>query len=438
LIHLGGGLVVAATAVVIGVVSSFLSLHRRVRPARVGSLARISGISSNPAVVVGINLAVNPGARSATVPVRSAVAGTALTIGAVVATVTFAGGLNDLVSEPERYGRDWDLVVDGEFALAPVAKILEELGEDRSVAAIAGGRYGEVTIDGMRVPTVGLTDLVGTTFPALIEGRSPTRSDLERSIGDAVTVDTGAGPQEMTVVATAAFPRINHGSFSTLGLGVGAMARAEAFPARSIEEENELPPELDAADFVGPDETGFEFVTIRLRQTASAADRTRIVATATRIGKPSLQLIRTNQRPIAIDNYAAVRSTPAVLAALLGLMAAATLAHLVVSVVRRRRRDLALWVALGMGRAQVFCAVVIQAVLVAGISMLVGLPLGLAVGRLSWAGFASDLGVVDTLRLPIATVGLLVPGVLVVAMAVALVPAILAARSPSALVLRSE
>lgn len=334
-------------------------------------------------------------------------------------------------------------MVDGEFALAPVARILEELGEDRSVAAIAGGRYGEVTIDEMRVPTVGLTDLVGTTFPALIEGRSPNRSDeivvgkrsladLERSIGDTVTVDTGAGPQEMTVVGTAAFPRINHGSFSTLGLVVGAMARAEAFPARSIEEksieeenieeENEVPPELDPADFVGPDETGFEFVTVRLRQSASAADRTRIVAVATRIGKPSLQLIRTDQRPIAIDNYAAVRSTPADLAALLGLMAAATLAHLVASVVRRRRRDLALCVALGMGRAQISWAVVIQAVLVAGISMLVGLPLGVAAGRLSWAGFASDLGVVDSLRLPIATVGLVVPGVLVVAMAVALVP----------------
>jgi len=40
------------------------------------------------------------------------------------------------------------------------------------VEAIGGGRYGEVTIDDQRVPTIGLTDLVGTTFPAIIDGRS--------------------------------------------------------------------------------------------------------------------------------------------------------------------------------------------------------------------------------------------------------------------------
>ena len=39
------------------------------------------------------------------------------------------------------------------------------------------------------------------------------------------------------------------------------------------------------------------------------------------------QQLRTEHRPTAIDNYAAVRSTPAVLAGLLGLVAAATLAH---------------------------------------------------------------------------------------------------------------
>lgn len=72
---------------------------------------------------------------------------------------------------------------------------------------------------------------------------------LQRSIGDTVTVDTGSGPVQMKVVGSAAFPGINHGSFSTLGLGVGAMARAEAFPSRSIEEESEVPPEVDTADF---------------------------------------------------------------------------------------------------------------------------------------------------------------------------------------------
>lgn len=45
-----------------------------------------------------------------------------------------------------------------------------------------------------------------------------------------------ASSPRMTVVGTAAFPHINHGSFSTLGLGIGAMACADAFPPRNVEE----------------------------------------------------------------------------------------------------------------------------------------------------------------------------------------------------------
>jgi ABC-type antimicrobial peptide transport system permease subunit len=82
--------------------------------------------------------------------------------------------------------------------------------------------------------------------------------------------------------------------------------------------------------------------------------------------------------------------------------------------------------------------VVIQAVLVAGVAILVGLPLGLAAGRLAWISFASDLGVVETLRLPFGTVALTVPVAVVVAIIVAAVPAIVAARTRPASVLRSE
>ncbi len=45
-------------------------------------------------------------------------------------------------------------------------------------------------------------------------------------MGDAVTVDTGGGPRPMTIIGLATFPRLNRGSFSTLGLGKGAMTRA--------------------------------------------------------------------------------------------------------------------------------------------------------------------------------------------------------------------
>jgi hypothetical protein len=363
--------------------------------------------------------------------------------------VTCARGLSDLVSVPERYGRDWDLMVDGEFQPAPVAAVLEELGRHPAVAAVAGGVYGEVTIDGKQVPTVGLTDLVGTTFPAIIEGQAPQRADeivlgrrslddLGRSIGDTVSVDLGAGPREMTVSGTAAFPRLNHGSFSPLGLGVGAMTRTAAFPPIEVDLAD-VPPDVDTDDyFVGPDRALFGFATIRLDPESTDADRQDAVDVTTTLAADNQQLLRLEQRPTAIDNYAAVRSTPVVLAVVLGLMAAATLGHLVVSVVRRRRRDLALCAALGMRRRQILGSVVIQALLVAGVALLVGLPLGVAAGRLAWSGFAHDLGVVDTLRLPLGVIVLAVAVVAAGAALVAAAPAVVAANARPAAALRSE
>lgn len=445
--HLGGGIVVVVAALAIGGAAVLtVDLGRRTEPA--GRLTRMTAASSRPAMILGVYLTTHPGSGDRTVPVRSALAGTALCLTAAVSTVTFARGLHDLVSEPARYGRDWDVMIDAGFGVAPAGEVLEELGDDPSVVAIAGGRYGEVTIDGKRVPTVGLSDLVGTTFPAVIDGRTPRRADeivlgkrslhtVGRSVGDRVTVDAGTGPVEMTIVGTAAFPRLNHGSFSTLGLGVGAATRAEAFPPRDPIEEGGVPPGYDLDYFLGPEGAAYEFVTIRLDTDATGEDHRAVVAAASRI-KLHDQGVRTEQRPTAIDNYAAVSSTPAVLAALLGFMAAATLAYVVVSVVRRRRRDLALCAALGMDRRQRSSAVVVQAVIMAGAALVVGLPVGVAGGRLVWTGFASDLGVAGHLRVPLATLALAVPVVIASAVAVALAPAMVASRTPPARVLRSE
>jgi hypothetical protein len=348
---------VVIAPVVVGLVTSLVATRAAPRSAGIGGLARIRSATTTPAVAVGVHLATGSGGGEAAVPVRSAAAGLSLAIAAAVATMTFAGALDDLVSQPERYGRDWDVMIDGEFAPTPVAKVLEELGDHPSVAAVAGGRFGEVTIDETPVPTVGLTDLVGRTFPAVIEGRAPDRQDeivvgkrtlgdLRRSVGDTVTVDAGTSPRDMTIVGVAAFPRINRGSFSTLGLGTGAVVSAGAFPPYDFEDLG-FPPGTDPDDFVGPAGATYEFTTVRVRPDAAAEARREVLATAHRIGNDNLQMVRTEQRPIAIDNYAAVRSTPFVLALLLGSMAAATLAHLALSVVRRRRRDLAVCAALG-------------------------------------------------------------------------------------------
>jgi ABC-type antimicrobial peptide transport system permease subunit len=61
---------------------------------------------------------------------------------------------------------------------------------------------------------------------------------------------------------------------------------------------------------------------------------------------------------------------------------------------RRRRRDLAVLRTLGFQRSQVRTTVACQASTYAVLSLLVGIPLDIAVGRLIWRAIAENLGIV--------------------------------------------
>ena len=89
-----------------------------------------------------------------------------------------------------------------------------------------------------------------------------------------------------------------------------------------------------------------------------------------------------------------------------GLAAAAvlSLALTVLSLVRRRRHELALLKMIGMTRGQVRAVVAWQTTLTLLIAVLVGGPLGVLGGRLAWRAFAGSLGVVPIVEVPLAVV----------------------------------
>jgi ABC-type lipoprotein release transport system permease subunit len=127
-----------------------------------------------------------------------------------------------------------------------------------------------------------------------------------------------------------------------------------------------------------------------------------------------------------------------VIGAGLGLAAAAALAHLLLTSVRRRRRDLAIFKTLGFTRRQVQGAVAWQATTIVAIGVLIGLPVGLALGRFGWNVYAHDLGVASEPILPVAPAALLIPAAIVLANVVAALPAWRAAATRPAVVLRAE
>jgi predicted lysophospholipase L1 biosynthesis ABC-type transport system permease subunit len=91
-----------------------------------------------------------------------------------------------------------------------------------------------------------------------------------------------------------------------------------------------------------------------------------------------------------------------------------------------------------MSRGQIRAVVAWQVSVILIVAAVIGVPLGIAAGRLAWISFANSLGVVPATTTPgpallLGFVALLLGGNLL-----ATVPGTLAARTPPAAVLRTE
>jgi len=122
---------------------------------------------------------------------------------------------------------------------------------------------------------------------------------------------------------------------------------------------------------------------------------------------------------------------------MLAVVGAATLAHLLVVSVARRRREIGLLKVLGFVKWQVAAVVAWQATTMALIGIVIGIPVGVAAGQATWTAFANNLGAVPVAVVPIGIVGALAVGVVVVANLLAIGPALVATRSKPAALLQA-
>ncbi len=434
--------------VVLGAVSVLLA-HRqgphRIRqreriPARTSGVARVASASglSVPAAT-GIRFALEPGGAGDAVPVRSAIVGAVLAVLVLVATVTFGASLNSLISQPRLYGWNWNYALLSGFSGdedLPAHLTENLLARDYYVVASSGVYFSSAAIDGQRdIPIIGANPgavvqppvLSGSDLEAsnqIVLGVS-TMAALHAHVGSTVTVDTGKGHTVRLVVAgTATMPAL-----MGPGMGIGAVVDYQLIPAsvRNAQGNTISGPQAflvrtrngDAPDALGSLQS--------LTSTINAEDSDGPAGGAI----PAL-------RPVEIVTSGSIETIPTVLGASLAAGAVAALGITLVASVRRRRRDLAVMKTLGLSGRQLATVIAWQASVAVTIGALVGVPLGIIVGRSLWDLFATSIHAVPAPDVPVLTLAAITVGAILVANIVAALPGRTAARTPTGLLLRAE
>ena len=408
-------------------------------PAEASRLGAALGRLGSVPGSIGVRMAFEPGHGRTAVPVRSALAGTIVAVTSVVAALVFGASLIHLVSTPRLYGQRWQQELDLGFGGVPGPLLSGILARQPGLASYAIGNYGDITVQGAIVPAIGVSPLRGRNFLSLLAGRPPARPDeialgaqtlrtLHRRIGQRIAVQVNGVTRPMRITGTAVFAAFSRGSFESTDLGSGAALSAPVLSQPERETGCPRP------------RTCYSFALLRYRPgTDLRAAAAQLIRLSTRAGCPPGSCVVVNdQRPDDIRNFSRVRDTPLMLGGVLALLAVGTLAHVLVTAVRRRRRDLAMLKTLGLVRRQVLSVVEWQALSLAGVALLIGVPLGLLAGRWAWALFASSAGLAPAASIPVALVLLIIPVTVALAALIAAWPGRAAARVRPATVLRAE
>jgi predicted lysophospholipase L1 biosynthesis ABC-type transport system permease subunit len=142
--------------------------------------------------------------------------------------------------------------------------------------------------------------------------------------------------------------------------------------------------------------------------------------------------------PPEVSNLVDLGRLPGALQAFLVLVGAVALGHALVLTTRRRARDVGVLRALGFTPRQVGGTVFTMAGTTVVVGLLVGVPLGLGLGRVAWQQTAAAIGLAGDVRVPTTLLLGLVPAAFAGALAVAALPARRAARLSPAAALRAE
>ena len=396
-----------------------------------------------PAAVIGLRYALERGRGRQPVPVGTALLGSVLALAALCATAIFGASLARLISTPALYGAPFQEQFANEgtgTGKVLTGPLLASLRHDPAIARITLETAVEIDVNGHHVRAIALKPVRGPALISKVDGRLP-RGGREIMLGASTMRSVGAQaggvvrvrvPDPVTgtaqtvtfrVTGRASFPP----SFGTGGLGSGAaltaagLARAQC-PAGAIQ----------AACHAKAARGAIYSVLVRSAPGPAGA------AAIAKYTSKYRGFIAQTDRPLDLVNFGVSVNFPLLFGGLLALFGTATMVHLLLVSVARRRTEAGLLKVLGFVRRQVAEVVGWQATAVALVGILAGIPLGIAAGKVAWRVFATNFGVVPVSVVEVGELAVLAASVLVVANFLAVLPALIAARSRPADLLRAE
>jgi hypothetical protein len=402
-------------------------------------VTHLAAAGARPSAVIGVRNALERRGGGASVPVGSALLGMLLAVTALCGTAVFGASLAHLTATPSLYGEPFQLNLNTSGGPADPA-LLKSLEHDRAVTGITADiGSGEFLINHkVLVGALSATAVRGRLLFSTVDGHLPdggnqiglgaaTMRQVGAHVGSVVSV-TLAGPSgrsrsaSFRVVSQVSFPELE----GAVSLGTGALTTNAGIDDALI-----CPPGPGRAACLAKHRGGSGILATVVPGPRGQAAVTHYLTAYSTLAIPSVT-------PTSLINFGEAVNFPLIFGAMLAVFGAATLTHLLVVSVSRRRREIGLLKVLGFVNRQVAAAVAWQATTLAVVGIVVGVPLGVWAGRAIWRAFANNLGAVPVSVVPIWLVGVLAAGVLVSANFIAIGPALVARRSKPATLLRTQ
>lgn len=353
----------------------------------------------SPPVAVGVALALDAAPEGAgatgSVPTRASAFLVGAGLAGLAAVLTFGASLDRLVSSPDRWGFTADIsVIDANDA------IVAALVEDPDVGQLSLLSVNQLHVDGINVHAyavdpIGDSDLGWT----VLDGRRP-RHRGEVMLGRRILDDLGARTGDTIELRDGA-------RLTIVGTGVGPALNGEALGASVLVTAERLS--------ISGETTGFREALVSAVAPGRAAPLIADLAERYEV------MVR--QPPNEVANLDQLGRLPDLLAASLAAIATVALLHSLISTARRRSTFDVLR-ALGFTTRDMVATVLTSGLTIVGLGLVVGIPIGLGVGRLVWWAVADSVAVATDVSIPVPALVVVAAGAVAVAAATAAIPAL--------------